>query len=189
MKKIYLIKAEVVLEELPQKIIDHISLYQDRKRYYYSLGIWSYLNRILREEYKVILNDENIIFTKSGKPYLLASEYYFSLSHTDNYFAIMIRDEPCGVDIQKSFDNLKIANKILTENEFKEFEESIDKKDFLNRKWVKKEAFGKWNGAGINHQTFQQEISIEDVVVFDNTYLGFYPNTNSEIIKYNFQEE
>ena len=41
-----------------------------------------------------------IAFAESGKPYDMAGELYFSLSHSGDYVACAISDSPIGVDIE-----------------------------------------------------------------------------------------
>ena len=89
---------------------------------------------------------------------------------------ILSLQQACGIDLQKEFDNLKLATKILNDVEKKEFEETRFKVEYLNKKWVAKEAYGKALGVGLNHEVYQSLVSIDNTLKIDNYYLACYPN-------------
>jgi len=78
---------------------------------------FSYLmiDRILREFYQ--LEDREIVFEKK-KPILKSGKKFFSLSHSNEYIALVFSDSPCGIDIEKNTerDFAKLAKRMNFKN-------------------------------------------------------------------------
>ena len=174
--KVYYFKLKKLEEKLPERINNHINSYHDLKRMEASLHTWQHLMLILRRDYQIDLTNDIIEFKSNGKPDLIQSPYHFSLSHSDEYGAILISRQACGIDLQKEFDNLKLATKILNDVEKEEFEETRFKIEYLNKKWAAKEAYGKALGTGLNHEVYQSLVSMTNTLKIDNYYLACYPN-------------
>lgn len=122
-----------------------------------------------------------IKYSKTGKPYFKDSGIYFNYSHSKNYIACAISNKEIGIDIEETNTNIsdKVSNKYL-DNE-KETEKRIEK-------WVKKEAYSKLKGLGlqINFQKIKlDEIKEESFLIKDNKYICaiFYDGNNVEFKK------
>jgi len=95
-----------------------------------------------------------------GKPHLVNSPYYISLSHSFDYAAVMIsEDSPVGIDIELIKDKIeKVAQKFMSTEEltFIDQEKSIE---HLYACWCAKEAIYKLQGK--RNVSFRNNIRIE----------------------------
>lgn len=89
-----------------------------------------------------------------GKPYFLCGDYYFNLSHSNNYCLCVVADFNIGCDIEILRDKMpKLPKKLMSEkeieyftnNEFSTEEKKIEK--FIEL-WTKKESIIKLIGKG-----------------------------------------
>lgn len=91
---------------------------------------------------------DNIEFNKNGKPHIAGIPDY-SISHSENTWAIIFSDAPCGLDIQynKKAKLEKIAVKLYQEDE----QESANKLgiDEFFRIWSRREALIKAAGSSV----------------------------------------
>lgn len=91
---------------------------------------------------------DNIEFNKNGKPHIVGIPDY-SISHSENTWAIIFSDAPCGLDIQynKKAKLEKIAVKLYQEDE----QESVNKLgiDEFFRIWSRREALIKAVGSSV----------------------------------------
>lgn len=91
---------------------------------------------------------DNIEFNKNGKPHIAGIPYY-SISHSENTWAIIFSDAPCGLDIQynKKAKLEKIAVKLYQEDE----QESANRLgiDEFFRIWSRREALIKAAGSSV----------------------------------------
>ncbi len=79
-------------------------------------------------------NEEEILYKENGQPYLAGN--YMSISHTKDYAAIAISEEPIGIDIEKRGRNAQAAAKIVLQPH--EIEETPAEE--MLHMWVVKEA-------------------------------------------------
>lgn len=102
--------------------------------------------------------------TKLGKPYFADSPLHFSISHTKNYVFVAVSDKPIGIDAEELDRNidLRLAEKILSADEFAQFQKAEDKRLALLRFWVLKEAAGKCTGEGMQLWPNHTEFSLSD---------------------------
>lgn len=91
---------------------------------------------------------DNIEFNKNGKPHIAGISDY-SISHSENTWAIIFSDTPCGLDIQynKKAKLEKIAVKLYQEDE----QESVNRLgiDEFFRIWSRREALIKAAGSSV----------------------------------------
>ena len=98
---------------------------------------------------------------KNDKPRLPDNEYFFSISHSYPYAAVVVsKTKECGIDMQTWRPNMKqLQNKFLSKKEQAFFSND---EQLLTLAWCAKEAAYKWNGKrGID---FMQHLPI---VYFD----------------------
>ncbi|WP_373511556.1 4'-phosphopantetheinyl transferase superfamily protein [Persicitalea sp.] len=93
-----------------------------------------------------------------GKPFLIGSQHYISITHTFDYVAAVINPKsPVGIDMEKKDDKLRrTARKYLNENEMLE---AGDYLSTLCTYWCAKEALFKLNGR--NKVSFKNNIEIQ----------------------------
>ena len=112
-----------------------------------SIDIAPELATLTGEELRRYIAD-NIEFNKNGKPNITGVPYY-SISHSENTWAIIFSDAPCGLDIQynKKAKLEKIAVKLYQEDE----QESANKLgiDEFFRIWSRREALIKAAGSSV----------------------------------------
>jgi len=111
---------------------------------------------------------KNILLTETGKPFLTDQSYFFSISHSADYVAVIISSKSnVGIDIQDVVPKIeRIKQKFLTEVEMNLFSKlSIFPIEQFTFAWTIKEAMFKFvDEGGID---FKQHLIIENTV-FEN---------------------
>lgn len=106
----------------------------------------------------------------SKKPLLANEKYYFSISHCDDYAAVIVSDkEPAGIDVELIVPKIEmIKNKFLSENEIELL--NVKAQDIIAAQlqlltlfWSSKEAIYKWYGKG--KVDFKKNMIIENVFI------------------------
>ena len=172
MKKVFIEDKETIKIDETMKCYGK---YSDDEMNETSLKAWSFLNKILYENYNISINVDNIIFNEYGKPYLINNELYFNISHSNELIAIIIDDKECGIDIEfvdYSREVDKLAYKILSKSEQKKYENSQDKHKFFYKMWTKKETIFKFQGTGIALNRLREQSKYTNI----KTYLYRYKN-------------
>jgi phosphopantetheinyl transferase (holo-ACP synthase) len=103
------------------------------------------------------IGEIEIDYTESGKPFLVNSKEYISISHSQNFIGILKAPFDIGLDIEEINERIiKIKNRFLNEKELKLFDSSIEN---LTIAWTLKEALFKLNTR--NGIDFRKELLIE----------------------------
>jgi phosphopantetheinyl transferase (holo-ACP synthase) len=103
------------------------------------------------------IGEIEIDYTESGKPFLVNSKEYISISHSQNFIGILKAPFDVGLDIEEINERIiKIKNRFLNEKELKMFDSSIEN---LTIAWTLKEALFKLNTR--NGVDFRKELLIE----------------------------
>ena len=89
--------------------------------------------------------------TPRGKPYFVNGNWHFSISHTKRHVFCALSERPVGIDAEEMDReiDLRLAEKILSEQEKVRFEKAADKRLTLLKLWVLKEAAAKLSGMGL----------------------------------------
>ena len=92
-----------------------------------------------------------IAVTSRGKPYFTDSPWHFSITHTRHYAFCALSQNPIGIDAEELDReiNLRLAEKMLSPEEFSQYEKAEDKRLALLTFWVLKEAQAKYTGEGL----------------------------------------
>ena len=120
---------------------------------------------LLAEAYRQETGEElpEISVTDRGKPYFPNSPWHFSISHTAAHAFCALSREPVGIEAEELDRkiNPRLAEKILSPEEFARYEAAADKHRTLLTFWVLKEAAAKLSGEGLrgypNHTDFSPE--------------------------------
>ena len=145
--------------------IDRMKQQDDRLR---SLAVTHLLNSIL-EEFGVC--DARLEVLENGKPHLVGSDLFFSLSHSEEGVAAVVSGTPVGIDIEKIKPVTdKLINYVCNENERKYIESGNDKEYRFFAVWTAKEAFFKKNGGvgvrAVDTTTFEKSVyEIDDYLI------------------------
>lgn len=109
-----------------------------------SILAWSIVLKRLADK----LISPDISFHSYGKPYIKGEEYFFNISHSDGFVAVVFATQDIAVDVQyiDNKDHSNIYRRVLTEAE-----KSLVKNqhDFF-KLWTLKEAYFKLLGIGIS---------------------------------------
>ena len=126
-----------------------------------SLVAYSNLIRILKDKYQI----RNLSFDFSKKPKLVDNKIFFNISHTENVVVIGISNQEIGIDIE-NLNRITSSNfnRILSKEEYDYYVMLGRLNRFLIETYVKKEAYLKYLGVGINTK-FNQ---------IDTTKLSFF---------------
>lgn len=107
---------------------------------------------------------------KYGKPFLKNyPNIHYNISHTKNYIACVISDEPVGIDIEFIQPiELNIIKSFFT---FDEVHYIMNSNDSINRFfeiWTKKESLIKFEGKGLHQSLLSFSVldSIEDIIYY-----------------------
>lgn len=113
----------------------------------------------------------NLKLTDKGKPYIEGFSH-FSISHTENIWAVIFSEKKCGLDIQvrKNGDFIKVGEKVFSENDVEKIREFGEKAFF--KLWTRKEAYVKALGESIFEEvpelfTGDNKIHLNGYTVFD----------------------
>lgn len=104
-----------------------------------------------------------------GKPYLLGGPFQLSFSHSHGYVAVLLSDQPVGVDLQAIVPKIdRIAKKFMREEELASLQPET-RLEHLHFYWSAKEALYKAHGR--RELDFRQHIFVQpfDYQPFSNT--------------------
>ena len=110
-----------------------------------------------------------IAVTSRGKPYFTDSPWHFSITHTRHYAFCALSQNPIGIDAEELDRdiNLRLAERILSPEEFAQYEKAEDKRLALLTFWVLKEAQAKLTGEGLRgYPSKNTNLSLTDSRVF-----------------------
>lgn len=128
------------------------------------------LKKILKEEYNI--DSFTIIKNEFGKPYLKDNQLYFSISHDVDTCAIAISSSEIGIDLEYLNYNERVINKYFYDAEKEIMAKSNNLKYDFTKIWVKKEAYLKMKGTGLNFGKENVDTTKIDAKIIDyNDYL------------------
>ena len=128
------------------------------------------LKKILKEEYSI--DSFTIIKNEFGKPYLKDNQLYFSISHDIDTCAIAISSSEIGIDLEYLNYNERVINKYFYDAEKEIMAKSNNLKYDFTKIWVKKEAYLKMKGTGLNFGKENVDTTKIDAKIIDyNDYL------------------
>lgn len=117
-----------------------------------------------------------IAVTERGKPYFADGSCHFSISHTKHHVFCILSDCPVGIDAEETDRNidLRLAEKILSPQEKKQYDMAEDKRLALLTFWVLKEAAAKCAGEGLRGYPNQTNFSLDDprAVLIDGCFVA-----------------
>jgi len=102
--------------------------------------------------------------TDRGKPYFPDSPWHFSISHTPKHAFCVLSENHVGLDAEEMGRkiNLRLAEKILSPGEKRQFDAAPNKEKALLTFWVLKEAAAKLSGEGLRGYPNHTNFSLED---------------------------
>ena len=107
-----------------------------------------------------------------GKPYFIRSPWHFSISHTKGHVFCALSKTNIGIDAEETDRNIRLdlAEKILSDTEYRQYAAADDKRTALLKFWVLKEAQAKLSGEGIKFHPNHTNFSLDDprVTMIDN---------------------
>ncbi len=111
-----------------------------------------------------LCGDREPAVTDRGKPYFADGGPHFSISHTKSRVFCVLSDVPVGIDAEEADRaiDLRLAEKILSPAEKKQFEEADDQRLALLKFWVLKEALAKATGEGLRGYPNHTDFSLDD---------------------------
>ena len=116
------------------------------------------------------IGEKNFYF-QNGKPYLVGSDLFISLSHSEEGVAAVVSETPVGIDIEKIKPITdKLINYVCNENEKEYIESGEDREYRFFTVWTAKEAFFKKNGGSgvraVDTTLFEKSVyKIEDYLI------------------------
>ena len=127
--------------------------------------------RLLARLYRQETGEElpPILKTPRGKPYFPDSSWHFSISHTPKHAFCVLSRQNVAIDAEEldRTVNLRLADKILSASEKRQFDAAVDQRKALLTFWVLKEAAVKLSGEGLRGYPNQTNFSLDDPRVFE----------------------
>ena len=122
--------------------------------------------QLLAEVYRAETGEDlpEICLTDRGKPYFPGSPWHFSISHTRLHAFCVLEKHNIAIDAEELDRkmNLKLAEKILSPMEKRQFDAAENKERALLTFWVLKEAAAKLSGEGLRGYPNHTHFSLED---------------------------
>ena len=122
--------------------------------------------QLLAEVYRAETGEDlpEIRLTDRGKPYFPGSPWHFSISHTPKHAFCVLSRNNVAIDAEELDRkmNLKLAEKILSSMEKRQFDAAENKERALLTFWVLKEAAAKLSGEGLRGYPNHTHFSLED---------------------------
>ena len=105
--------------------------------------------------------------TEKGKPYFLGEKLHFSITHTKTCAFCALSDRPVGIDAEPLTRKINPAHaqKLLSPEEYMQYENAADPNRALLTFWVLKEAEAKCTGEGIQIHPTHTTFSLTDARV------------------------
>lgn len=105
-----------------------------------------------------------ILISERGKPFFEKDALHFSISHTKKHAFCVLSERQVGIDAEELDRNinLALADKILSPEEKRQFDEAQDKRRALLIFWVLKEAAAKCTGEGLRGYPSRTDFSLDD---------------------------
>ena len=134
--------------------------------------------RFLLKQLDGSISLDTILISEKGMPYLKNNDCFFSISHSDDFVAVIInRDQRVGIDIESVNNKIEtIASKFITEDEMKILGNTgLEIKLQCTMGWTVKESMYKWYGMG--NLDFKRNLKIlsfeklEDYFLFHTQFL------------------
>ena len=143
------------ITSVPTDELEEISLFRSESQRRQKLAVRALLNELFEE--KMYLNHHD-----NGKPYLENCATNISITHTDNYVAIITHEEEeVGIDIESlERDFSAVEKKALSEDEIDDLEDnSSNKNEQLAIYWCAKEAI--YKRMSQNRVIYAEQIEVE----------------------------
>ena len=125
--------------------------------------------QLLAEVYRAETGEDlpEIRLTDRGKPYFPGSPWHFSISHTRLHAFCVLSRNNVAIDAEELDRkmNLKLAEKILSPMEKRQFDAAENKERALLTFWVLKEAAAKLSGEGLRGYPNHTHFSLDDARV------------------------
>ena len=122
--------------------------------------------QLLAEVYRAETGEDlpEIRLTDRGKPYFPGSPWHFSISHTRLHAFCVLSRNNVAIDAEELDRkiNLKLAEKILSPMEKRQFDAAENKERALLTFWVLKEAAAKLSGEGLRGYPNHTHFSLDD---------------------------
>ena len=129
----------------------------------------------LLEENGIDTKALDISRTREGKPYFENSDIFFSISHTDKYFAVAIANSAVGIDIESKCLTDKKMQSIAKRYFLPDEIDYVCDRDTFLEVWTFKEAYAKKIGAPLSG-------TMSNVSVTDDSIKKIYKKYNDAII-------
>lgn len=125
---------------------------------------------LLAQLYRELTGSEmpRIVSEPGGKPRFSEGPYHFSITHTQSHVFVVLGDRPLGLDAEELSRRVSpaLAGKILSPEEYRQYQQAPDQNAALLTFWVLKEAQGKLTGEGVRPWPDHTRFSLDDPRVF-----------------------
>lgn len=129
---------------LPSNIREHIRTKKNELHFKQSVVAWSLVYELAKQIFNI--EDFVVLFSDNGKPYVSDNTFYFSISHSNEYVAVIISHDEIAVDVQELKKNrdydylcrLEVSAKLQDKSIFSCKEDDLEGINFYDLDLIKK---------------------------------------------------
>lgn len=116
------------------------------------------------------ISNDLIIYNEYGKPYLKNNEFFFNISHCEDYVVLVTSAYEVGIDIQK----IQKTNHLIVNKKYqKEEQDYVTDDEKFTRVWTLKESYLKAIGKGL-YEKLESFSTIKDLKISPINNYQFY---------------
>lgn len=158
---------QAALQLLPKERVEKIARNRQKKNQFQSMWAGLLLEYALQEQG---LAGVDLTFLKNtdGKPYIKEyPQFYYNLSHSQEYVALVVDDYPVGIDVEGlRVGYQKLVARFFAEEEVEALQEQWSD-EFFTKLWTRKESYLKAAGYGMRmplngFSTLEEQVRINE---------------------------
>ena len=153
--------VDELLSVIPKSERFRIGLIKNRNKQLQSAAAWALLSKVENLSAETETARDN-----DGKPYIVGSKRFFSLSHCDSCVAVAVSDERVGIDVEQVVNGYPeaVAKRIFSEKTLEEIAAADDPQREFFIKWTQYESFIKAFGVNADFSEADETLFKSDVI-------------------------
>lgn len=144
---------------------------------------------LLLRKYLGICRDEQLIIDNNGKPRLKSGDVFFNLSHSNEFVALAVANQPVGIDIEQIAEVCwPAAKKVFSREQYEKLHDMDAKEQrfTFTKLWTSTEAVLKLTGTGFTMDPSEESFGITKYAVksipYDNYIITYATYKDVDIL-------